>query len=102
MKIQKHMIESFQLTHGNFMQNLNVSLDMLDHDISEAKEIDTICTGAWCKAIENSLDELSNYLYSISEPRWVSNTNSKQLSRMRIRVHDMYTKYRSLGEVTIH
>jgi hypothetical protein len=102
MKTQKHMIESFHLTHGNFMQNLNVSLDMLDHDISEAKEIDTICTGSWCKAIENSLDELSNYLYSISEPRWVSNTDSKQLSRMRIRLHDMYTKYRSLGEVTIH
>jgi hypothetical protein len=102
MKTQKHMIESFQRTHGIFMQKLNESLDMLDHDISEAKEIDTICTGSWCKAIENSLDELSNYLYSISEPRWIPNSNSKQLSLMRIRLHDMYTKYRNLGEVTIH
>jgi glutaredoxin 2 len=102
MRTQKEMVESFQMTHRNFMKNMDESLDILDHDISEAHEVDTICTGAWCKAIENSLDELSNYIYSISEPRWVSNTDSRQLSRMRIRVHDMYTKYKNLGGVSTH
>jgi len=102
MRTQKEMVQSFQMTHRDFMKNLDVSLDMLDHDISEAKEVDTICTGVWCKAIENSIDELSNYIYSISEPRWVSNTDSRQLSGMRIRIHDLYTKYRNLGGTSTH
>lgn len=69
MKKQREMVESFQMAHVDFIKNFEVSLDILDHDIQEAKEIDSICTGTWCKAIENSIDELSNYLYSISEPR---------------------------------
>ena len=102
MRKQKEMVESFQMAHHSFIKNLDASLDILDHDIDEAKEVDTICTGTWCKAIENSLDELSNYVYSISEPRWVSKTDSKQLHNMRIRIHDMYSKYRSLGGVATH
>jgi hypothetical protein len=102
MRKQKEMVESFQMAHHSFIKNLNASLDILDHDIREAKEVDTICTGAWCKAIENSIDELSNSLYSISEPRWISDIDSRQLHAMRTRIHDMYTKYRSLGGVATH
>lgn len=102
MRLHKEKVESFQLTHRDFMRNLETSLDILDHDISEAKEIDTICTGTWCKAIENSVDELSNYLYSISEPRWVSASDSRELHRLRIRIRDLYAKYRSLEHHTAH
>lgn len=102
MVLHKEKVESFQMTHGNFMRSLDASLSILDHDIREAKEIDTICTGSWCKAIENSIDELSNYLYSISEPRWVPASDSKELYRLRTRIHDLYAKYRSLKHRTTH
>jgi hypothetical protein len=102
MKKQKEMVESFQMAHRGFIKNLDVSLDILDHKITEAKEVDTICTGTLCRAIENSINDLSNNLYSISEPRWVSNTESKQLSRMRTRLREMYYKYRGLSAVVIH
>ena len=102
MKKQTDMVESFQMTHRDFMKNLNVSLDILDHEISEAQEVDAVCTGAWCKAIENSIDELANSLYSISEPRWVSGVDSIHLRRMRTKIHNMYTKYRTLGGISTH
>ncbi len=102
MRIHKEKVESFQLTHQDFMRNLDESLNILDHDISEAKEIDTICTGSWCKAIENSIDELANSLYSISEPRWASDYDSRDFYRLRNRIHDLYIKYRSLSHSTTH
>jgi hypothetical protein len=102
MKKQREMVESFQMEHFDFIKNFEVSLDILDHDIQEAKEIDSICTGTWCNAIENSIDELSNYLYSISEPRWLADTDSQQLHRMRTRIHDLYTRYRSLVSRVTH
>ncbi len=95
MKKQQEMVESFQMAHRGFIKNLDDSLDILDLKITEAKEGAAICTGTLCKAIEDSINNLSNYLYSISEPRWVSNTESKQLGRMRTRIHEMYGKFRS-------
>ena len=96
MRKQKEMVESFQMAHHNFMENLSGSMDILEHDIDEAKEVDDICTGAWCTAIESSLDELSKYVYSISEPRWVSDSDSRKLRDMRTRIHDIYAKYKSV------
>lgn len=102
MKKQQEMVESFQMAHRNFMDNLSKSLDILEHDIEEAREVDNVCTGRWCTAVESSLDELSKYIYSISEPRWVSDSDSKRLTGMRHRVHDLYAKYKSLRPSSTH
>jgi hypothetical protein len=102
MRKQKEMVEAFQLGHRDFMRNLHTSLDILDRDISEAKEVDTICTGEWCKAVEISIDELANYVYSLSEPRWASKKDSQNIRRMRTRIHDLYLKYRSVGGTSVH
>lgn len=102
MKKQQEMVESFQMAHRNFMDNLSKSLDILEHDIEEAREVDSVCSGRWCTAVESSLDELSKYIYSISEPRWVSDSDSKRLTGMRHRVHDLYAKYKSLRPSSTH
>lgn len=104
MKKQQEMVESFQMEHSAFIRNLDQSIDILDHDINAAGEVDAICTGPWCKAIENTIDELANSLYSISEPRFVADSGSRQLSRMRTRIHDLYSKYRCVAgkDATTH
>lgn len=102
MRMQKEMVDAFHLGHGDFIRNLEDSLDILHHDIDESREVDTICTGTWCKAIENSIDELANMLYSISEPRWVSKKDSEEIRRLRTGIHDLYTKYRSLRDTAVH
>lgn len=102
MKPQKEMVESFLMSHREFMTNLDKSFDLIEHDLNEAKELDDICSGEWCKAMESSLDELAKYVYSISEPRWVSDTDSKRLRSMRERVHDLYAKYRSMSSHATH
>lgn len=96
MRKQKEMVESFMIAHRNFMENLSESIAILEHDIDEAKDVDSVCTGEWCTAIESSLDELAKYIYSISEPRWVRESDSKKLREMRHRVHDIYAKYRGV------
>ena len=96
MRMQKEMVESFQMAHRNFMENLRESMAILEHDIDEAQEVDSVCTGEWCTAVESSLDELSKYIYSISEPRWMSDRESHKLSEMRRRIHDLYAKYRGI------
>ncbi|EKD38907.1 MAG: hypothetical protein ACD_75C00565G0005 [uncultured bacterium] len=96
MKMQKEMVESFLIAHRTFMENLSESMAILEHDIDEAKDVDSICTGEWCTAVESSLDELSKYIYSISEPRWLADKDSHKLSEMRHRIHDIYAKYRGV------
>lgn len=102
MRMQKQMVESFQIEHRNFVGHLNESLAILEKDIEEAREIDNICTGEWCRAIEVSLDELAKEIYSISEPRWVSSRKSRVLRELRHRVHDIYARYRGLSSTATH
>lgn len=102
MRMQKEMVESFQLAHKNFIENLGQSLDILEHDIEEASELNEICTGRWCQAVETSLDELAKYIYAISEPRWVSKEDSVTLHAMRERLHDMYAKYKGIRSASTH
>ena len=94
MKRQNEMVESFLGGHHNFIVNLNQSLDLIEKDISETAEMETLCTSEWCLAVEHNLDEVANGIYSISEPRWTSREKSRALRNVRSRVHDLYAQYR--------
>jgi len=102
MNTQKKMVESFQMTHRGFVKNLINSLTKLENDIEAAREIDNICTGEWCRAIEFSLDEIAKDLYSISEPRWMADDYSRTLRNSRRRLHDLYAKYQGMRPQTEH
>ena len=102
MKKQTEMVESFQMAHREYMKNLIICLEKLEKEFEESREIDEICTGEWCRAIELSLDEFAKELYSISEPRWVADDYSRTLRNMRRRLHDLYARYRSKAPAEAH
>jgi hypothetical protein len=102
MNTQKKMVESFQMTHRGFVKNLIDSLTKLENDIEASREIDSICTGEWCRAIEFSLDEIAKDLYSISEPRWMADDYSRTLRNSRRRLHDLYARYQGVRSSAEH
>ena len=77
------------------VKSMEKSLKFLEKGIDEASEMRQVCTDEWCVATEHVLDELSNGLFSLSEPRWASEEDSKRLKALRRRVHDLYAKYKS-------
>jgi hypothetical protein len=94
MERQKKMEESFLRAHRDFIANLTASLDLLAKDINEAREMQSICTDEWCQATESYLDELAKLVYSISEPRWLSDKDSDRIRQLRKRIHDLYAQYK--------
>jgi hypothetical protein len=94
MERQKKMEESFLRAHRDFIANLTASLDLLAKDINEAREMQGICTDEWCQATESYLDELAKLVYSISEPRWLSDKDSDRIRQLRKRIHDLYAQYK--------
>ena len=95
MKKQIEMENSMLVAHREFISNLNESLDLLDKDINEAAEMTQICTDEWCLSTEGVVDELAKMIFSISEPRWLTDEDSEKISQLRHRVHDIYAKYKS-------
>lgn len=93
MKPQKETTGSHQVKQHGFMKNLNHSLKKIETDLEESTEIEDICTGDWCRNIGSSLDRMAKDLYSISAPRWVADDYSRTLRNMRLRLHELYTKY---------
>lgn len=95
MEQQKAMEESFARAHREFINNLGVSIDLLAKDIDDAAHSKS-CTAEWCRMTENVLDDLAKMVYSISEPRWLSDEDSRRISSLRHRVHDIYAQYKNV------
>jgi DNA polymerase III delta prime subunit len=91
-EIQSEMVSAWR----TYIEALEKSLDKLDKDITEARDMARVCTSEWCEATEHVIDELSNALFSISEPRWSSPEDSKKIKRLKRRVYDLYVNYRGV------
>jgi hypothetical protein len=83
-----------EVAWGVFAQSLEKSIRLLDADIKEAKHMASKCTDEWCAATEHVIDELSNALFSISEPHWSEAAVSKKIKELKHHVHDRYADYR--------
>ena len=98
MKRQVEMEETMLRAHRDFLCHLEKSLNLVAQDIEEAGEMTHICTDEWCLATEGVLDELAKVIYAISEPRWLSKEDSKKISDLRHRIHDLYGRYKAVGK----
>lgn len=78
-----------------YVNSLEQAVQKLEADIKEASEMADACTSEWCQATEHVVDELSNALFSISEPRWADKEDSDKIKRLKRRVHDLYADYRN-------
>ena len=78
------------------MENMEVSLKKLEGGLKEASEMASICTSEWCEVTEYVIDELSNQLFSISEPRWSSQEDTDKIRKLKRLVHDLYADYKEI------
>lgn len=91
---QASVEQDFVSNWREFVANMEASVNLLEKGIDEAAQMRDICTDEWCVATEHVIDELSNSLFSISEPRWLTEGDSRKLKELRRRVHDLYAKYK--------
>jgi len=89
--IRTEVVEAWR----GFVDNLGNSLDMLDKEIDFTSKMVNACTIEWCQVTEQTLDEISNALFSISEPSWVADEDSKKLKALKKKVHEFYAKYKA-------
>ena len=80
---------------GAYVTALETSLDDLEKDIEEAAEMSRHCTSEWCEATEHVIDEINDALFTISEPRWASDEDSRRIKALKRRVRELYAKYKA-------
>ena len=80
-----------------YLNALEQALDKLDVDIREASDMADVCTDEWCEATQHVIDDLSNALFSISEPRWSNAEDSARIKALKRRVYDLYADYRGVS-----
>jgi len=93
----KRMVNAMEEGWVEYLKGLQQSLDELEADIDEASEMSDRCTSEWCAATEHVINDLSDALFSIHEPSFVSEEDSKKLKALKKRVHDLYAKYKSVA-----
>ena len=93
---EKETLEAWR----TYVRALEQSLEKLEQDIEEAAEMSEACTEEWCTATEHVLDELGNALFSISEPRWSDEADSRKIKTLKRRLHDIYAGYKGVSNVS--
>jgi len=91
-EIQQDYINAWR----NYLNSLDLAVQKLETDVKEASELAGVCTDEWCEATQHVIDELSNALFSISEPRWSNQEDSLRIKQLKRRVHDLYADYRNV------
>ena len=93
MKVQDSVLQSWR----DQIRSLEESLELLEGGIKEASEMANICTDEWCEATEHVIDDLSNAVFSISEPHWAPEADSRRLKDLRKRIHGIYSGYKAVS-----
>lgn len=93
-EIQSEVVKAWQ----TYLNALEKSLDLVERDIEEAKNMAGSCTSEWCEATEHVIDELNNSLFAISEPRWADPADSQKLKKLKRRIYDLYVNYKGVYE----
>ncbi len=81
-----------------YFNALEKSVNALETDIEDAKNVAGKCTNEWCEATEHVIDDLNNALFSISEPRWADPDATKKIKELKRRVYDLYVNYKGVYE----
>ena len=87
---QNKILEGWRI----FINSIKEALDSLERGIEEAEEMVDLCTPEWCTANKYVMDELNNRIFSISEPSWATDEDSKRLKALRKRLHDIYARFK--------
>lgn len=80
----------------NYMESLDRSLSIIEKEVKEASQMADICSDEWCEATEHVIDDLSNSLFSISEPRGSDPEDSAKIKSLKHRVYDLYSNYQQV------
>jgi len=80
---------------ASFLESLQESVATLEKEIEFASKMVNACTMEWCEATERAIDEISNSLFSISEPSWLPEEDSRKLKQLKRKVHDIYAQYKA-------
>lgn len=91
-ELQEEYVSAWRI----YIDSLEKAVAKLETDINEASAMAGVCTDEWCMATEHVIDELSNALFSISEPRWSNKEDSDKIKKLKRRVHDLYADYREV------
>jgi hypothetical protein len=96
MQKQKDMENTMLMIHRRFVEGLEETIAILEKDLGQAGEMEHVCTDEWCQATEDYIDDLHKNVYSISEPRWATEEDSKKIRELRQRVKKLYTRFEAI------
>jgi hypothetical protein len=91
-KLQAEMLQAWRI----YLNALEKALNSLELQINEAAGGTLTRTEQWYHALVQSIDDIHNALFSISEPHWLSAKDLKRIKQMKRRVHDLYAMHRDI------
>jgi len=89
--IQGGVYQPMDQAWHTYMENLFASMQKMEQTVNEAAEMPMDCTEDWCANARALLDDLNHQIFSIHEPKWSSDDDSRRIRTMKRKIHDIYS-----------
>ena len=89
--IEKERAEAWR----TYLKSLEDYLNQEEKSIDRAFQLSSTCTDELCETTEEVIAELSKAIFSVSEPRWITQEDAKRIKTLKRRIQDLYAKYKS-------
>ena len=96
--IHSNIQDNYTQAWHAWMEGVEETLEEVDQRLGQAREVQEICTDEWCEATDTLLDDLHHVLFSISEPKWTSEEDSRKIRELRTRVRKLYERFEEVVE----
>ncbi len=99
MNFQDAIASAQQKEHGEvswdiFSTSFEDSLQRLEELIDDISDLKQVCKDEWCEAAECLLGEATVAAFTISEPHWAAEEDSKKLRSLKKKIHDLHSSNR--------
>ncbi len=88
--------EALLAANRDYIASLEKGLEILEKEIEDARDVEKVCTDEWCKSVDVYIDELHNAIYSLTEPRFGSEEDSRKIKELRRRIRDLYVQFKEV------
>jgi hypothetical protein len=90
--IQGGVYQPMDKAWHTYMENLFASMQKMEQTINEAAEMPMDCTETWCVNARALLDDLNHQVFSIHEPKWSREEDSRRIKTMKRKIRDIYSR----------
>ncbi len=79
-----------------YIRQVDSSLGILEKDLQALLEKRGCASDEWVRHVDEMIEEISNIIFSIREPRWAEHTDASLVRNLKMRIYEFSARFHEI------